>query len=99
MKGTKMQIFGVQLRQPGLSDLPLVVFILAFAAALFGFSMLVLGWDIGRSSAIIYGFTAAAIASACGVDFRAHGLRGLLVVIVIMVSLVVSTAGLHLLFN
>jgi len=31
MKGTKMQIFGVQLRQPELSDLPLVVFILEAA--------------------------------------------------------------------
>jgi hypothetical protein len=68
-----MKIFGVQLRQPALSDLPLVAFILVFAAALVALSMFALGWDIGQASAIIYGFTAVAIASSCGVDFREHG--------------------------
>jgi hypothetical protein len=94
-----MKIFDLQLRQPALSDLPLAGFILVFAAALVGLSMFALGWDIGQASAIIYGFTAAAIASACGVDFRAHGVRGLLVVVLIMVSLIASTMGLHLLIN
>lgn len=94
-----MKIFGVPLRRPALSDLPMVAFILVFAAALVGVSMLGLGWDIGQVSAIIYGFTAAAIATACGVDFRAHGVRGLLVAVLIMVALVGSTVALHLLFK
>lgn len=94
-----MKIFGVQLRQPALSDLPLVAFILVFAAALVALSMFALGWDIGQASAIIYGFTAVAIANACGIDFREHGFRGLLVVVLIMVALVASTVGLHLILK
>jgi len=94
-----MKIFGLQLRQPMLSDLPLAVFILVFAAALVALSMFVLGWDIGQASAIIYGFTAVAIATACGIDFRRHGFRGLLVVVLIMVALVATTVGLHLMLK
>ena len=58
-----MKTFGLQFRQPVLSDLPLVFFILVFAAALVALSMSVLDWDIGQASAIIYGFTAVAIAT------------------------------------
>lgn len=91
-----MKILGVQLRQPSISDLPVAALILGPTAALVAFCILVLGWDMGQASTIIYGSTAAAIANACGVDVREHGLRGLLVVVLIMVSLVVSTVGLHL---
>lgn len=94
-----MKILGVQLRQPRLSDIPMAAFTLGLAAALVGFCMLVLGWDIGQASAIIYGFTAATIATACGVDFWEHGFRGLLVVVLIMVALAATTLCLHLMFN
>lgn len=93
-----MKILGVQLRQPRLSDIPMAAFTLGLAAALVGFCMLV-GWDIGRASAIIYGFTAAAIATACGVDFWQHGFRGLLVVVLIIVALAATTVALHLMLN
>ena len=34
-----------------------------------------LGWDIAQVSTILFGSTAAAIATACGVDVRSHGLE------------------------
>ena len=94
-----MNIFGVKLRQPVLSDLPMVLYILLFGSVLVGVVMLGFGWDIGRASAIIYGYVAAAIATACGVDFRKVGFRGFLVVVLIMIALVVSTAGLFLILK
>ena len=94
-----MKIFGVQLHTPGLADLPMAVIILLFAVVCVGLGLSFLDWDIAQVSAILFGSTAAAIATACGVDVRSHGLRGVLVVMVIMVTLVVTTVGLHRLFN
>lgn len=94
-----MKIFGVQLHTPGLADLPMAVIILVAAVVCSGLAMRFLGWDIAQVSAILFGSAAAAIATACGVDVRSHGLRGVLVVLVIMVALVATTVGLHRLFN
>ena len=94
-----MKIFGVQLHTPGLADLPMAVIILLSAVVCSGLAMRFLGWDIAQVSTILFGSTAAAIATACGVDVRSHGLRGVLVVLVIMVALVATTVGLHRLFN
>lgn len=94
-----MKVLGIQLRQPALSDLPMVAFTLAVGAVLIGICMLALRWDIGQASAIIYGFTATAIATACGVDFREHGFRGLLVAVLVMVALVATTVGIHLMLK
>ncbi|MBU4630930.1 hypothetical protein HRJ41_25995 (plasmid) [Pseudomonas sp. BF61] len=94
-----MKIFGVQLHTPGLADLPMAVIILLTAVVCSGLAMRFLGWDIAQVSAILFGSTAAAIATACGVNVRSHGLRGVLVVLVIMVALVATTVGLHRLFN
>lgn len=94
-----MKLFGVQLHTPGLADLPLAVIILVSAVACSGLAMRFLGWDIAQVSSILFGSAAAAIATACGVDVRSHGLRGLLVVVVIMVALVATTVGLHRLIN
>lgn len=94
-----MKVFGVQLHTPGLSDLPMAAIILVSAVVCSGLAMRFLGWDIAQVSAILFGSTAAAIATACGVDVRSHGLRGVLVALVIMVALVATTVGLHRLFN
>ncbi|WP_411566768.1 hypothetical protein ACLIN3_27485 (plasmid) [Pseudomonas orientalis] len=94
-----MKIFGVQLHTPGFADLPITVIILLSAVVCSGIAMRFLGWDIAQVSAILFGSTAAAIATACGVDVRSHGLRGVLVVLVIMVALVATTVGLHRLLN
>lgn len=94
-----MKIFGVQLHTPGLADLPMAVIILLSAVVCSGLAMRFLGWDIAQVSTILFGSTAAAIATACGVDVRSHGLRGVLVVLVIMVALVATTMGLHQIFN
>lgn len=94
-----MKIFGVQLHTPGLADLPMAVIILLSAVVCSGLAMRFLGWDIAHVSTILFGSTAAAIATACGVDVRSHGLRGVLVVLVIMVALVATTMGLHQIFN
>lgn len=94
-----MKILGIQLRQPSLSDLPMAALILGLAAALVALCMLVFGWGIGQASTIIYGFTAAAIGAACGVDVREHGFRGLLIVVLIIVALVASSVGLHLMLS
>lgn len=91
-----MKMLGIKFRLPVLSDLPGLACILGLAAALVVFCMRVLGWDIGQTSAIIYGFSAAGIATASGVNLREHGLRGLLVVVLILVAMVASTIGLHL---
>ncbi|MGK9419975.1 hypothetical protein ACSSUR_28065 [Pseudomonas cedrina] len=94
-----MKIFGVQLHSPGLADLPMAVFILLSAIVSSGLAMRFWGWDISQVSAILLGSTAAAVATACGVDVRADGLRGLLIVLVIMVALVATTVALYRLFN
>lgn len=94
-----MKIFGVQLRTPGLTDLPLAGIILISAIVCSGLAMRFLGWDMAQVSAILFGSTAAAIATACGVDVRSHGLRGVLVVLLMMVALVATTVGLHRVFN
>lgn len=94
-----MKIFGVQLHTPGLADLPMAVIILLSAVVCSGLAMRFLGWDIAQVSTILFGSTAASIATACGVDVRSHGLRGVLVVLVIMVALVATTMGLHQIFN
>lgn len=94
-----MRIFGVQLHTPGLAKLPMAVIIQLLAIVCSGLAMRFLGWDVAQVSAILFGSTAAAIAIACGVDVRSHGLRGVLVVLVIMVALVTTTVGLYRLFN
>lgn len=94
-----MKIFGVQLRTPGPADLPMAVIILLSAVVCSGLAMHFWGWNIPQVSAILFGSTAAAIATACGVDVRSHGLRGVLVVLVIMVALVATSVALHRLFN
>jgi|LNAP01.1.fsa_nt_gb hypothetical protein len=63
-----MKIFGVQLHTPGLADLHMTVIILLSAVVCSGLAMRFLGWDIAQVSAILFGSTAAAIATACGVD-------------------------------
>ncbi|APQ06972.1 hypothetical protein [Pseudomonas syringae] len=95
----EMKVFGVQLHTPGLVDLPMAITTIFFAVVCSGLAMRFLGWDIAQVSGILFGSTAAATATACGVDVRSHGLRGLLVVLVIMVALVATTVGLHRLFN
>ena len=94
-----MRVFGVHLRKPGLAELPMVGTILLSAVLCSGLAMRFWGWDIAQISAILFGSTAAAIATACGVNAQSHGLRGVLVVLVIMVALVATTVGLYLLFN
>lgn len=77
----------------------MAVIILLTAVVCSGLAMHFLGWDIAQVSVILFGSSAAAIATACGVDVRSHGLRGVLVVLAIMVALVATTMGLHRLFN
>ena len=85
-----MTLFGVRLRAPGLADLPITVLILVVGIAVSSFA---------GSSAIAFGFAGAAIATACGVNAREHGLRGLLVVLVINIALVALAAGLYHIIN
>lgn len=93
-----MKVFGVQLRSPGLTDLPVVVFSLACSV---GFALVLImgfGLDLAQVSGVIFGFAAAGIASACGVGFE-HGLRGMLIALLIALALAASAAGLYLLFS
>ena len=85
-----MTLLGVRLRAPGLADLPITVLILVVGIALS---------SLAGSLAIASGFAGAAIAVACGVNAREHGLRGLLIVMVISVALVAIVAAFALLVH
>lgn len=85
-----MTLLGVRLRAPGLADLPITVLILVVGIALS---------SLAGSLAIASGFAGAAIAVACGVNAREHGLRGLLIVMVISVALVALVAAFALLVH
>lgn len=65
-----MKAFGVQLHTPGLADLPMAITVLVSAVVCSGLAMRFLGWDIAQVNAILFGSTAAAISTACGVDVR-----------------------------
>lgn len=94
-----MKIIGIQLRSPRLSDLPLVIFCMAFPAAHVCISMLAFDQDIRQSISVIMGFSATAIAIACGVDFRSNLFRGLFLVLIIMLFLAVPAVALDILLN
>lgn len=94
-----MQIFGVSIHSPRRADLPLLVVTLALAIAGTGLVMHFLDWGLAQSSGILVGVSASAISTACGVDLRTQGLRGLLVFGVILLGLVATMAGIDYLFS
>lgn len=83
-----MQFLGLKLRTPGVSDLPMLALVIAVSIAACVLSMRALGWDIGQASAILFGGAGGAIATACGVDVRKDGLRGVLAIVFFMAVLV-----------
>lgn len=94
-----MQIFGVPLHSPRRAVLPQLVITLALAIAGTGLVMHFLDWDLARSSGILVGASASTISTACGIDLRTHGFRGLLVFGVILLGLVATMAGIDYLFS
>ncbi|MNJ49871.1 hypothetical protein D3C77_451260 [compost metagenome] len=94
-----MQMFGVPLHSPQRADLPLLVVTLVLAIAGTGLVMHFLNWNLAQSSGILVGASASAISTACGVDLRTHGFRGLLVLGVILLGLVATMACIDYLFS
>ncbi len=94
-----MQIFGVSLHYPRRSDLAFLVATLVLAIVGVGLVMYFLDWSLPQASGILIGASASAISTACGVDLRTHGFRGLLVFGVILLGLIATLTGIGLLFS
>lgn len=88
-----MKIFKVPLHFPRRADLPLFVILLIVGAACSGVAIHLFDWSLPQASAILFGCAGAAIATACGVDLVTHGLRGILIVVMIEIALVAAAAA------
>lgn len=89
-----MNVLGIPLRTPGLSDLLMVALILALASAVGAFCMGYMGWTASEASTAVLGSAGGAMAVACGVSVKEQGLRGALVVCAFVVAAVLVTAAL-----
>lgn len=89
-----MKILGIQLRSPGLRDLPVMLFAMCVGIALTWAEMRFLGWSITRANSALFGAVGAGVAAACGVDVLRQGIRGILVAMIFVIALVGTSTAL-----
>lgn len=90
-----MNLLGITLHSPSPRDVLRSAILLALLLASCAVAKQVLGFSTATASVICMGAALGTIGSACGLDIRKHGVRGVLVLGLILVALVATMAGIH----